>query len=308
MQLKDLYFGGRNVEGEVGIEIEVEGKMPDMYELMELREEVEHFWMNEHDGSLRGSSTEFVLKQPILRRQVNTALGVLAVGWDELGGEIVPSVRTGVHVHVNVRDLTMKQTFIFMILFILFEDVLVRYCGEDRTGNLFCRRSSDAESYIDALMAAIYNNSIDGLYTDDLRYAAMNPKALREYGSLEFRCLKTPENIMDIELWVNMLLSLKDAAQRIDDPVQLIENISVEGGDTLAKKVFGDFRHFLPVTDWTLEIFKTLRLVQPAVYARDWTKPDPNPVILETELPQDAHEAWDRGGILTPREVVEYGF
>lgn len=303
MQVKDKYFNGKEVDGEVGIEIELEGNaFPEDFTLMGA---VDDKWTPHHDGSLRGACREYVLTRPVPREEVGEVLTKLHTVLHNAGTKVAPSVRTGVHVHINVRQLTVEEVFKFMLTWFIFESILVRYCGEDRVGNLFCLRGSDAEAYMEALEEASRTNDLNVLYTDELRYSAMNPKALCEYGSLEFRCLKSPEDIRDIEQWVKLLLKVKDFSLTIDDPREFVEQISVAGGDVIAEEVFGELLPVLPAHDWTMELYDGLRLVQPIIYGRDWNSPEQEDVVLKTELPATLYDAKKRG-VLTAREVVEF--
>jgi hypothetical protein len=302
MQVKDKYFNGRDVDGEVGIEIEMEGKhFPDPVSFTHATDGV---WAGHHDGSLRGSSIEIVLFKPVPRDMVNEVLASAVKTLINAGSELIPSVRTGVHVHINIRHMTEEEVFKFMFCWFLMESVLVRYCGEDRVGNLFCLRGSDAEAYMDLLESAVKEGDFNILYTDELRYSAMNPKALIEYGSLEFRCLKTPEDIMDVSDWVDILLAVKDFSLTIEDPAELLDMISRVGGDEIAEKCFGPLLEKLPVEDWTMEMFSGLRLIQPIIYARNWNLPEEEDVVFATELPE-SWKAAKKAGILTAKEVVE---
>lgn len=302
MQVKDKYFNGQDVDGEVGIEVELEGANLPSGPMF--NQAAAGIWGAHHDGSLRGSSCEIVLTKPVPREEVHDTLDLASNIMKEVGAILEPSVRTGVHIHVNIRHLTMEQTFIYMLTFLLFETALVRYCGEDRQGNLFCLRSQDAEAYLGALETAIRSNDFNKLYTDQLRYSAMNPKALCEYGSLEFRCLKTPKKIKAIEEWVDILLRLKDFSLTIKDPRDLIERISIEGGFEIAKQCFGEYAEMLDGGDWTVELYEGLRRIQPAVFSRSWNSPENEDVVLHTELPDSLYEAKLRGALI-PKEVVE---
>lgn len=303
MQVKDKYFGGKDVEGEVGIEIEIEGEnLPD---IVNFNHAVGDIWSHHQDGSLRGNTCEVVLHKPVPRVQVKEVLQRVQQVFAEFGSKIIPSVRTGVHIHINIRHLTQEQTYIFMLLWLLFENVLVRYCGEDREGNLFCLRSMDAQSYLDHLEHSITENDFDILYTDELRYSAMNPKALCEYGSLEFRCMKTPKILINIEEWVNLLLRVKDASLEIKDPRDLLESISLQGGDKIAKEVFGDLVEKLDVEDWTLELYEGLRRIQTVVFCKEWDSPEYEDLVVKVGLPQNMEEAKE-AGLLTPLQIVEY--
>ena len=303
MLLKDKYFDGKNVPGEVGIEIEMEGRnFPDP---MLFTRATEGMWTGHHDGSLRGSSMEIVLSQPVPRDKVTDVLSSAAINLVNAGTTVTPSVRTGVHIHINVRELTEEQVFKFMFCWFLFESILVRYCGEDRVGNLFCLRGSDAEQYMEALEEAVRTSDLNVLYTDELRYSAMNPKALIEYGSLEFRCLKTPKNILDVAEWVKILLEVKDFSLTIDDPVEMLDMISRIGGEEIAEDCFQETIGALPAEDWTMEMFEGLRLIQPIIHVREWGKPELEDVLFATELPKTLAQA-KKAGALTALEVVDY--
>lgn len=296
MLVKDKYFGGKDVDGEIGIEIEIEGEnLPDP---ITAQKALLPFWTVHHDGSLRGESMELVLSQPVKREDVGIALAHAKSRFEAAAATIVPSVRTGVHVHINVRDMTIEQVFKFMFTWFLFESVLVRYCGEDREGNLFCLRGSDAEVYMDALETAVATGDFRVLHTDELRYSAMNPKALMEYGSLEFRCLKTPDDLLDIEKWVRLLLQVKDFSLTIEDPVDMLDMISRIGGEEIAEQCFNDeLIAGLPVHDWTMEMFDGLRLIQPSIYARKWNDPENEDIVFATELPMTLAEAKAIGAV-----------
>lgn len=303
MQLKDRYFGGRDVDGEVGIEIELEGR--NLVPQFEISRATENVWSGYHDGSLRGrENIEVVLSKPIPRDEVNHALKSAQKMFDDYGSTLEPSVRTGVHVHINVRHMTTEQVFIMMLMWFLFEKPLVRYCGEERVGNLFCLRGGDAEAYFEKLERAVREDDIEVLYTDELRYSAMNPKALREYGSLEFRCLKTPDNLIQIGEWVELLLKLKDYSLTVEDPRKLLEDISIKGGNIIAEECFGPYRKLLPAEEWTRELYDGLRLAQPIVFARDWNNPEMDAILIKTELPVDKAAA-KAAGILSAREVID---
>ena len=106
--------------GDLGIEIEVEGlNLP----------VIRSYWNEEYDGSLRGECKEFVLKKPSSLAGVVKALNHLDKAYIERGTEVFESVRAGVHVHVNVQKLTTVELFSFMTAYIIFEDLLVNFCG-----------------------------------------------------------------------------------------------------------------------------------------------------------------------------------
>ena len=204
---------------EVGIEIEIEGKN------IRFDKEI-GYWNQTHDGSLRGESIEYVLKQPCNREQVAKRLGYLENLLKQNKAKIIPSDRTGVHVHVNCQEDSFNTVMNMICLYLILEHALVRYCGPDREGNMFCLRAEDAEYLVQVLCNAMEDQSFHLATRLPVRYASVNVTSLARYGSLEFRALRTPSKLMDIKTWVDMLLKLKDKASAFNSPEEIIKGLS----------------------------------------------------------------------------------
>jgi len=249
-------------EGEVGIEIEVEGdNLPN------------HVvgWHKENDGSLRGESCEYVLKKPCARDKVNLYTNRIAKGYKDAGPVIHNSPRTSIHVHINVQDLTFTQIYNFMLLFLILEKPLVAFCGEERINNLFCLRSYDAEGLLTALEEAATPAAIWKLETDDIRYSAMNAASIFKYGSVEFRSMRGTKDVKLIQKWVRILLKLKDVAKGYRDPIELVEAFSFRGIDKWIMDVMGLNHKVVTERDgWEEDIFDSMRSVQSIAYSGDW--------------------------------------
>lgn len=167
-----------STSGDVGIEIEVEGDnlpRPDEY------------WRCERDGSLRGESMEYVLEEPLKLPKALDALAHLDACYIRGNTNVHESVRAGVHIHINVQKLTVVELFSFMTAYLILEDLLIKYCGEYREGNLFCLRTRDAEFLLHTLEGVASKKNYEAFSSDMLRYASMNVCSLWRYGSLEFR-------------------------------------------------------------------------------------------------------------------------
>jgi hypothetical protein len=205
------------INSDLGIEIECEGAYMKAIDSA--------FWKTEDDGSLRGeyphSRAEFVLKKPIPKKYVEAALDDLINNQKEAKFKF--SFRTSTHVHVNCLGLTLDEFAAFAYLYLMFEDVFIRYCGEERRGNRFCLRVQDAEQQQDALFSLLKEGWAAAQYInqDSYRYSAMNLAALPKYGSVEFRSMR---GTMDKEVllnWTSALISLRDAAVALKDPIQV---------------------------------------------------------------------------------------
>lgn len=247
----------------VGIELEIEGKnLP----LVDTRT-----WRSDKDGSLRGESFEYVLKEPVPRDGIHKALCEIDAKWKGANAIIKNSPNAGTHVHINVSDLTVTELFNFLTLYFIVETPLVDQCGEDRVGNLFCLRSCDAEYLMTALEEAVRKSDLRLLHTDDLRYASVNVKALGDYGSVEFRAWRSDGDIAGVERWANILLHLKDKARQIDSPAQIVADVSMMGSYVFYQGILGEFVRNM---EWKPEyeeiIRQGVRLTQQYAFAGDW--------------------------------------
>ena len=112
--IREIY-GLRGREGEVGIEVEMEGDG--------LIAKRTPFWSVTNDGSLRGRGLEFVLREPVTRERVAEAIDELEKlqvnGWDD-------SDRTGVHVHINCQTLTWLETLNFIVLYLAINEEVAK--------------------------------------------------------------------------------------------------------------------------------------------------------------------------------------
>ena len=272
----------RPADGEVGIEVEVEGEdLPGMGHSM--------VWRSERDGSLRGESMEYVLRKPVHRDAVPDVLLGLYHRLKGAGSKIHDSGRAGVHVHINCQDLTMKQVVTFACLYLVFEEMLVEWCGPGREGNLFCLRGGDADYLITAFRDAVVSGRWGNLRDDNLRYASLNLKALSTYGSLEFRAMRSTVDPAVLENWVDMLLRVKDASLQFDDPELIIERASFGGYEELFLSIFGEDTELRFSEDSMLD--GIVRAQHIAYAPVDWAKHDIKAQI--NELIREREEAFD---------------
>lgn len=251
--VSDILFRGQAVSGCYGVEIEVEGSA--------LPTELSHLWRVTRDGSLRGEAYEYVFSSPLNREDAKKALSQLyrklaKARWDDTG-------RAGVHVHMNVRDLDLRELLSFICLYLVFEEVLLDFCGEDRKGNLFCLQSDDAEYLMIKLKDFFETLSFGTLSTDALRYSSLNLTALKKYGSLEFRSLPSPVTEERLNIWIDLLTMIRNKAVNYADPRLIVTGVSEYGGEDFAKAILEDLISHLPCDNWNKAIFKGMRKIQP---------------------------------------------
>lgn len=273
MKVSDA-FNSKPHEGLNGVEIEVEGqRLP--YDIPG------GLWNAIEDGSLRGESKEYVFRKPLSEEEGVRALEQLNESFKEAKSIINSSYRTSVHVHVNCQSLTFKQVYNYILLYIIFEDILIDLCGRERDGNLFCLRVTDAEQLVEALKFLPTAGDIRSFHGDHLRYASININSIGKYGSLEFRAYRGTTETADISMWVKLLNRLREAAIRYDNPQQIIENFSKLGYRAFTLDVFGDnpIAHFvLAARNAEERLVFGVRYAQEIAYCvKDWnTNRKPN--------------------------------
>lgn len=260
------WYGHNPKYGEIGIEIEVEGENV-------LHEGILNNWIIDKDGSLRNDNAEYKLRVPVHRDKVLKCLLYLYRKLKENGTKIYDSPRTGVHVHVNVQTLTIKELYQFITLYLCLEELMVRWAGPTRVGNLFCLRASDAEGLTHSLTRALQENNLNILYSDNLRYASLNVKAIQNYGSLEFRALRggliTPQ---EISTWVKMILEIKDAALRFKNPREIIESFSGQGPKNFLENI-GPHVNLMDFENQENLLRLGVRSAQEVAYCNKWLAP-----------------------------------
>lgn len=258
------WFGLRRqykTSGDVGIEIEVEGSnLP----------RVERFWKNEEDGSLRGESREYVLEKPMTLKEARVALSYLDAQYKAHETDVYDSVRAGVHCHVNVQDLNMIELYNFMVLYLVLEDVLVKWCGPTREGNLFCLRSGDADFLLRELQSAAQFKSFGSLHTDALRYASMNVKALGTYGSLEFRAMRGTRDLDSIYQWAEVLVGLREVAKGFESPYKVLEMFSRGSPKEFLVAALGKHAKDFACEGYAAMLYEGMRRAQDVAYCVDW--------------------------------------
>lgn len=220
---------------EVGLEIEMEGR--NVHTMRHIRNK----WKGVEDHSLRGNSVEWVLPRPIQRQSVRERLRILkkAVAKKTIV-KLNPSDRCGVHVHINCQAMQEEELFKFITLYLMFEELIVHWCGDRREGNMFCYRACDAEELVFELTSVRRNGYWGAITNDNFRYAALNVSSLSKYGSLEFRAMQTPTDLLEIATWVDVLLALKDFSMRSADCAEMVMGISAEGYGPFAQQVLGN--------------------------------------------------------------------
>jgi hypothetical protein len=251
-------------DGDVGIEIEVEGSNLPPAPLG---------WRKERDASLKAAeSAEYVMRSPVPIAELRESLDRLRGSFKMNNAVIDDSYRAGIHTHINVQKLTIKQLMNFVALFLIMEECLVDYCAPSRRGNHFCLRAKDAEYFIQLLWRTCEEGNLKLLHTDDIRYSAMNLKSLFDYGSVEFRSLESTQDYEKIALWAEMLYNLREQAVKFSSPDKVMEAIS--GAGDYKNFVQEIMNKWFPIIEaqpgWQKKVRNGILNAQDFAFSRDW--------------------------------------
>ncbi len=195
-----------NNEWLFGLEIEVEN-----VKLGQFNDAIDNtgylIWTPKPDNSLRNNGMEFV-SVPMKGVMIHKALNFLA---DALGSKIDFSSRTSVHVHINVRDMTISQIAAIGVVYAAVERMLFKWIGKGREHNIFCvplYETHDLQGLFSAAIARFHQPV-------SYKYSALNfnttclNSGLPLYGTVEFRHLYGTLDVHTIIDWINLIFCIK---------------------------------------------------------------------------------------------------
>lgn len=253
----------------VGVEIELEG-----VSYTEAQDRagpyVNCYWDWQSDGSLRGRNFEAVLNQPLCGAELQKAVYNLACYLNTYWGMCLDAnYRTSMHVHLDVRDLTPEQLGKLILIYTLFEKVLLHYLGEDRSNNNFCiplHKTLDSLASISYLFEGnIMGASLLARAQD--KYSALNLNPITTFGSIEFRGHKGTYNYEEIISWINILLLMKKwSVHSAPEPGDMPQWMSAIGPPGICREVFGEYGDRLICPDFSRMCYCGIRRVQDLVF------------------------------------------
>lgn len=217
--------------GTYGIEVEAE-----RISALELARIVEHLapqhprlqamvshWNGTTDGSLRHNGIEWI-SPPIDMARAELALTVLYDAMDD--GLFVPSVRTGIHVHVNAAPLDNEAFVQALRAYAVLEPLLFRFVGVEREQNIYCvplyRASNEQRLWrriahlmrTPQLPRALYQRMFT-LIRECCKYSALNISTFVRLGTFEFRHAPTFDSCVAATNWLHLVAQV--AQFRLDE-------------------------------------------------------------------------------------------
>lgn len=249
-----------------GVEIEVEGNnLPPTLD--------RDIWRVEQDGSLKAAEAwEYVTPGPLSMEGVKSSLDYLAGQYKRCGSKVDESIRAGVHVHMNVQDWNIKQVVTFSTIYYILEDILMKHCGENREGNLFCLRARDAEFVLFRLLRSLKERNLKYLKDDIIRYSSLNYCSLFKYGSVEFRGMRGTGDLDAIYEWVEIINELRESSLKFDTPVDVVSTMSGDGELQFLNRVLPTKGHLFKGNDIEQSIQESTRRIQMIAYGVNWDR------------------------------------
>lgn len=156
-------------------------------------------WSVTEDGSLRGAGVEF-LTPPVPLTVANDMLRTLYRTKDRY--EYTTSVRTSMHVHVNMQDDTFGSLENVLGAYCVLEPLLFELCGTEREENIYCVPFYRAKMPL-IQFRRIKNNLIS--WRDVNKYSALNLGAIVKFGTIEFRHAPLWDSLAEAQTWLGII-------------------------------------------------------------------------------------------------------
>lgn len=221
----------------VGVEIEVEQVPPSIP-----TEGKWHGWDIHRDNSLRNNGLEFVTP-PVYGEDLLTMLREFCSAARSVG--LQGTVRTGIHIHVNMSDNDVASLEYVVGVYSIFEPMLFRLVGEWRKWSNFCAPLDEVKA-LHTPLRKLFNGKTEASLRSTARtlevwrYSSLNLASLAKYGTIEFRMFPTTFDENEILLWINLLLCIVSYGERLySEKVLPIARLKEQGLGGMADSVFG---------------------------------------------------------------------
>lgn len=256
-------------------------------------------WVSKPDTSLRYNGMEYVSRTPFTDASVKREVEFLFKRLNKLD-ILHDSPRTSTHLHYNMRGFTHTQVLTNAVAYWLVENILFKFCGEDREGNLFCLRLHDASGVINYIVNDIQRVVKQGSIpfrsfsnADNVRYGGLNLNSLPRFGTLELRGMRGVYDPQVVLTWCGMADKLfTNATRYYKTPTQVVSDYLKIGSDKFVTKLMEEHTDTLAkcsdVKKWGDLISVNMSHVFPLVINTDWSTLDKSSKPLKTSTTTDA--------------------
>src|ERR1700747_184357 len=222
-----------NALGDVGLELEVEPargiNLPAQGVLgAVIGPKTKAQWLVHQDGSLRNGGLEYVLSQPCLEEELEGLFTELYKVFERAGTVLNLSNSCSTHVHVNVGGYKVNELTAVIILWTMFEEMLVNFCGEQRKTNHFCLTAKESPATLQAWENFLNTGIIR--FPDGIKYSALNIRPITTQGSFEYRCMRAEKSPELLSLWSKFCLALTRYARKYKNPSLIANELSERSG------------------------------------------------------------------------------
>mgnify|MGYP001605517322 FL=1 len=231
--LSDPTYQFPNPDGWVGIEVEVENAGRAIVE--------PYVWYQKQDGSLRNHGTEWV-SYPLPTNQIEKSL--MWLYRCVLHSKVDFSVRTSIHIHLNVRNMTLDQILSLIIAYMAVEKLLFKFEGTGRYKSIFCVPLEEC-SLLDTLQTYV-EHSFLGEYW--MKYTAFNLCPITSFGTIEFRHMHGTKDVKKIMDWIALIQRLEMYA-RTTPSKEMLERVTALNTNSMynyfVRDIFREHFHLL---------------------------------------------------------------
>jgi len=216
----------------MGIEIEAEGFYNGYPEPLG--------WTCKEDGSLRNYGKEFVT-EPVFGDDLIDSLTSIEEALNDPTYRPEYNSRTGLHVHIDMRDVPSTDILHkFLLTYVILEDLLFAYCGNNRDNNIYCLPMRKALCPLFEIISAYHVNkpmSYEELINRYNKYTPMNINTMSTFGTAEFRLHYGTHDKDTIIKWIKIVQSIKKFAMETSLTARTIVNKYVRSRQAFVREV-----------------------------------------------------------------------
>lgn len=186
-------------------------------------------WHRETDGSLRNNGQEYITKLGTTFESASLYTQILEKFITSVERYATANARTGLHVHVDMRDLKLIDLQRLLLVYLAFEKAIFDYSGK-RQGSLFCVPLYETMFPFEKLRSVVSSQELrDVLSKASKKYMGLNLLPLITQGTIEFRMHSGTYKSKEINSWLTIISDLVDSVTKrgkFDDYDELVSIIT----------------------------------------------------------------------------------
>lgn len=227
------------------------------------------FWEIAEDGSLRNNGREFkTVALPM--RYAQHALTQLSNG---LNASVDFSVRTSVHVHQDVRGMTLNQLICLLLTYTTVESLLFKFAGNNRRNSIYCVPLRETDLMDRWSSHQVMVKQLRQINANWHKYSALNLLPIATFGTVEYRHMPGTLDIKRLLIWLDLIAHLKIFAYKLDydELTNMVCDLNTNSEYLhFVEKVFGNLTEHLDTKTLQQDMEKNVYLVKNACIANDF--------------------------------------